>query len=62
MLSEERVRDKLENAESQAEYWRKKNHLVYANYYDTMAQAFKEVLEEAEPITGPRYNYTEWKD
>ena len=62
MLSEERVRDKLENAENQAEYWRKKNHLVYANHYDTMAQAFKKVLEEAKPITGPKYNYTEWKD
>ena len=62
MLSEERVRDKLENAESQAEYWRKKNHLVYANYYDIVAQALKEVLEEAKPLIAPKYNYTEWKD
>ena len=62
MMNEERVRDKLENAESQAEYWRKKNHLVYANYYGTVAQALKEVLEEAKPLTAPRYNYTEWKD
>ena len=62
MMDEEQVRTKLETAEDQAEYWRKKNHLVYANYFDTAAQILKEVLGESRPLTAPKYNYTEWKD
>lgn len=59
---EKKVREKLTEAETLSKYWKGKGNYASANYFDTVAQVYKDVLEEAEPITGPKYNYTEWKD